>query len=100
LREGRVGILDGLPEPHRLVEHPEALKYGSQLSKKLTLLRAPVHVGLAAFCSHLIHRETIVASRPQALLQIFLVRLEPLIFVLSFFTEPCLDGLFANRATL
>jgi hypothetical protein len=97
LREGRVGILDGLPEPHCLVEHPEALKYGSQLSKKLILLHAPVHLGLAAFCSHLTHRQPIVASRRQALLQIFSARLEPLIFVLSFFTGPCFDRLFASH---
>jgi hypothetical protein len=98
LREGRVDVLDGPPEPHCLVEHPEALKYGSQLSKKLILLHAPVHVGLAAFCSHLTHREPIVASR-QALLQIFSARLEPLIFVLSFFT-PALPGwAFRGRPT-
>lgn len=71
LRESLVGIRNGLPGPHCLVEHPEALKYGPQLSKKLTPLRAPVHLGLAAFCSHLIHREPIVASRPQPLLQNF-----------------------------
>jgi hypothetical protein len=66
LRESRVGILNGLSEPHCLVEHPEALKYDPQLSKQLTLLRAPVHLGLVAFCSHLIHREPIVASHPLA----------------------------------